>query len=173
MPDNNLLELAEQPFLEGLPVEHLKLLVKGAKSVKFKVGDRILTEGGPANLFYLLLEGSVELEASVLKGQPVPIQTLGAGDLLGWSWLFPPFCWHFDARAATPVKAAKFPAKQVRELCEQNHDLGYALMKRVSVALIQRLQSARCDAVVRQGGGGPAVTARQAPKARARKSGNR
>ena len=148
MPDNNLLELAEQPFLEGLPVEHLKLLVKGAKSVKFKVGDRILTEGGPANLFYLLLEGSVELEASVLKGQPVPIQTLGAGDLLGWSWLFPPFCWHFDARAVLPTKAILFYAKHVRELCEQDHDLGYELMKRVSIILIQRLQCSRSQWVV-------------------------
>jgi CRP-like cAMP-binding protein len=165
--------LAAQPFLRGLTPEQLNLLAEDSMPAEFQPGERILSEGAPANRFYLILEGRVELESSVLDGEPVAVQTLGAGDLLGWSWLFPPFCWHFDARAVLPTKAILFYAKHVRELCEQaltpvkaicfygkhvrevcdaNHDLGYELMKRVSIILIQRLQCSRSQWVVHHGG---------------------
>jgi CRP-like cAMP-binding protein len=143
--------LAAQPFLRGLTPEQLNLLAEDSMPAEFQPGERILSEGAPANRFYLILEGRVELESSVLDGEPVAVQTLGAGDLLGWSWLFPPFCWHFDARAVLPTKAILFYAKHVRELCEQDHDLGYELMKRVSIILIQRLQSSRNQWVVHHG----------------------
>ena len=144
--------LAAQPFLRGLTPEQLNLLAEDSMPAEFQPGERILSEGAPANRFYLILEGRVELESSVLDGEPVAVQTLGAGDLLGWSWLFPPFCWHFDARAVLPTKAILFYAKHVRELCEQDHDLGYELMKRVSIILIQRLQCSRSQWVVHHGG---------------------
>ena len=144
--------LAAQPFLRGLTPEQLNLLAEDSMPAEFQPGERILSEGAPANRFYLILEGRVELESSVLDGEPVAVQTLGAGDLLGWSWLFPPFCWHFDARAVLPTKAILFYAKHVRELCEQDHDLGYELMKRVSSILIQRLQCSRSQWVVHHGG---------------------
>ena len=151
MPENVPI-LAAQPFLRGLTPEQLNLLAEDSMPAEFQPGERILSEGAPANRFYLILEGRVELESSVLDGEPVAVQTLGAGDLLGWSWLFPPFCWHFDARAVLPTKAILFYAKHVRELCEQDHDLGYELMKRVSIILIQRLQCSRSQWVVHHGG---------------------
>jgi CRP-like cAMP-binding protein len=144
--------LAAQPFLQGLTSEQLELLAADSMPAEFQAGERILSEGAPANRFYLILEGRVELESSVLDGEPIPVQTLGPGELLGWSWLFPPYCWHFDARAEVPTKAILFYAKHVRELCEQNHDLGYELMKRVSIILIQRLQSSRSKCVVHHAG---------------------
>ena len=141
--------LAAQPFLAGMAPAHLELLAADTLPAEFQAGERILSEGGPANRFYLLLEGRVELESAVLDGEPVPIQTLGPGDLLGWSWLYSPYCWHFDARAATPVKAILFYGKHVRELCEENHDLGFELMKRVSGILIKRLLAANGELVNR------------------------
>ena len=135
--------LAAQPFLRGMCEAHLQLLAADSIPAEFQAGERILNEDGPANRFYLILEGRVEIESPLMDAEPRHIQTLVAGDLLGWSWLFPPYCWHFDARAATPVKAICFYGKHVREVCEANHDLGYELMKRVSGILIQRLQSTR------------------------------
>ena len=73
----------------------------------------------------------------------MPIQTLTAGHVLGWSWLFPPYYWHFDARALEPTRAIFFYGTRLREECEQDPDLGYALMKRVTQVLINRLQATR------------------------------
>jgi CRP-like cAMP-binding protein len=122
---------------------HLELLVENSLPAEFRAGDRILTEGGTANRFYLILEGRVEVESPAQDGEPVSIQTLGPGDMLGCSWLFPPYCWRFDARAVTPTKALCFYGTRLRKLCEENHDLGYELMKRVSEVLVQRLQAVR------------------------------
>jgi CRP/FNR family cyclic AMP-dependent transcriptional regulator len=94
------------------------------------------------------LEGQVELESSISNNEAVHIQTLGPGDVLGWSWLFPPYYWNFDARA-TPAKAIFFYGTHLRELCEQNHDLGHELMKRVSEVVIKRLQAVRRELVER------------------------
>ena len=135
--------LAAQPFLRGMSEDHLQLLAADSIPAEFQTGERIVNEDGPANRFYLILDGQVDIESPLLDAEPRHIQTLGAGDLLGWSWLFPPYCWHFDARALTPVKAICFYGKHVREVCDANHDLGYELMKRVSATLIQRLQSTR------------------------------
>ena len=110
---------------------------------EFKEGDLILNEGDPANRFYLILDGRVELESRELGTGSVQIQTLGKGDVLGWSWLFPPYYWHFDARAVVSTKAIFFYGTRLRELCGDNHDLGYELMMRVSEIIIKRLQAAR------------------------------
>jgi CRP-like cAMP-binding protein len=135
--------LAAQPFLKGMSRQHLELLASDSLAAEFQPGERILNEDAPANRFYLIVEGGVEIETRVRDGEPRHIQKLEAGDLLGWSWLFPPYCWHFDARAATHTKAICFYGKHVREVCEANHELGYELMKRVAAILIQRLQATR------------------------------
>jgi CRP/FNR family transcriptional regulator, cyclic AMP receptor protein len=97
-----------------------------------------------ANRFYLICSGKVELQvANDFDHQPVVVETIGAGSVLGWSWLFPPYCWHFDACAITPVKAIFFYGTRLREECETNHELGHELMKRVSAVVIERLQAAR------------------------------
>lgn len=110
---------------------------------EFMAGDVILNEGDSANRFYLILEGKVDLESLEMGTGAVQIQTLGKGDVLGWSWLFPPYYWHFDARAVVPTKAIFFYGTRLRELCGDNHDLGYELMTRVSEIIIKRLQAAR------------------------------
>jgi CRP-like cAMP-binding protein len=96
-----------------------------------------------ANRFYLIENGTVILEAPSFDDSPVLIETLSAGDLLGWSWLFPPYRWHFDARATGPTTAIFFYGTVLREYCEKEPSLGYELFKRMSEVMIRRLQSAR------------------------------
>ena len=140
-------QIAEHPFLKGMSPVHLKTLADLAMHSRFEAGESIFREGDPANRFYLLQQGKVALESSVGDRGTILIQTIGAGDVLGWSWLFPPYYWHFDARAVTPVQAIFFYGTRVRKLCDENHDLGYALMRRVSEIVIKRLQATRKELV--------------------------
>ena len=140
----DIMTLAKQPFCEGLPEHLLKILAKEAMPVEFKAGEEIFNEGDPANRFYLIGTGSVELESSIDREyKPLVIETIGAGSVLGWSWLFPPYYWHFDACALTPVKAVFFYGTRLREKCETNNELGYELMKRINQVVIERLQATR------------------------------
>ena len=145
--DIDLTTLALQPFLKGMPERMLKLLAAEAMPVEFKAGTPIFTAGGPANRFYLLLSGEVALEASADQRdderKPLVIVTLGAGEVLGWSWLFPPYYWMFDARSVTPVSAIFFYGSRLREQCETDHELGYQLMKRTNEIVLGRLQATR------------------------------
>src|SRR5207248_7592675 len=99
--------LAAQPFLKGMSPQKLEVLARNSMPARFEAGEYIFHEGDPANRFYLILEGQVAIEAPVdeegFQKDSLPIQTIGAADVLGWSWLFPPYYWHFDARAITPV----------------------------------------------------------------------
>jgi CRP/FNR family cyclic AMP-dependent transcriptional regulator len=139
--------LAAQPFLKGLPEQYLELLANAAMPVEFAAGKQIFKEGSPANRFYLLTSGEAALESSSDEQdderKPALIETIGTGDVLGWSWIFPPYCWHFDARAVSPVKAIFFYGTRLRDQCEHDHDLGYELIKRTAEVVIERLQATR------------------------------
>ena len=114
----------------------------------FARDEQIFRVGDPANRFYLLQKGKVALESSSHGGVKT-LQCIGAGDVLGWSWLFPPYTWHFDARTMEPTEAIFLYGTRVRERCEANHDLGYEMMKRTASVLIDRLISVRRDLVAR------------------------
>jgi CRP/FNR family cyclic AMP-dependent transcriptional regulator len=131
------------PFLGGLKPAHLQALKANALLMHYKEGEVIFRERDPANRFYLIRKGSVALESRPAEHEPVLIQTIGPGDVLGWSWLFPPYYWHFDARALEPTEAIFFYATRLREQCEQDSDLGYELMKRMAGVVIHRLQATR------------------------------
>jgi CRP-like cAMP-binding protein len=106
------------PFLAGMNRMHLSLLTDWM-AAHFKKGQAILREGEFANRFYLIESGKVILESGAGFGDPVIIETIGPGDLLGWSWMFPPYVWHFTARAVEPTEAIFFlrnaPAGILRE----------------------------------------------------------
>ncbi len=133
--------IAQQPFFAGLSAEHVKLLTASALEVGFEAGEVILQEGSPANRFFLILTGKVVLESEVKDRGAITIQTLGPGDDLGWSWLFPPYYLHLSARALEPTRAIAFYGTRLREQCDQDHDLGYALMRRITEVAIKRLQA--------------------------------
>lgn len=133
--------IGAQPFFKGLNPHQLQLLTAQALEMQFETGQELLHEGSPANRFFLILEGQVVLEMEVEERGVFPIQTLGPGDDLGWSWLFPPYLLNASARAVTPTRTIFFYATPLREQCEQDHDLGFQLMQRVAEVLIQRLES--------------------------------
>lgn len=130
-------------FLKGMSKEHLEILQDASMYAQFEPGEVIFREGEPANRFYLIHTGEVELETAVEGKGMISIQKLGPGDVLGWSWLFRPYYWHFNARAIQRTTATFYYGTRLREVCEQNHDFGFEMMKRISEVLLQRLQSTR------------------------------
>ena len=135
--------LAAHPFFQGLAPGHLKLLVGCASNVRFDTGAFLFRTGEEANQFFLVREGTVAMEA-VAPGRPVVVvQTLGAGEILGWSWLIPPYHWMFDARALEPTRAITLDGKCLRGKCEADHDLGYDLLKRFTQLVVSRLEATR------------------------------
>ena len=144
--------LAEHSFFKGLDQRHLNVIVGCAGNVRFDPGDYILRQGEEADQFYLIRQGKVVLEAVPAPGQkPITIQTLGEGDVLGWSWLFPPYCWHFDARAIAPTEGIVLHGKYIRTKCEEDYALGYELMKRFAYLFGQRLQATELQLLDLQG----------------------
>lgn len=131
------------PFFVGMDKKQLALLSDCAIPVHFRKGQIIFREGESANRFYVLEIGDVVLESSGKIGPPVVIDEIGAGDLLGWSWMFPPYKWQFGARAKAETDAIFFYGTVLREYCERDPSLGYELMKRMSVVMNRRLQKAR------------------------------
>jgi len=135
--------IAKHPFLVGLDSRFLALIAQCAREVEFQPNDIIFREGDPANCLYLIQSGKVVLESRTGPNKRVPIQELQSGDALGWSWLFPPFAWHFQARALTPVRMIACDGGHLLVTCEENPDFGYALMRRAAQVVIQRMQAAR------------------------------
>jgi CRP-like cAMP-binding protein len=141
-PSRSLYTLIEQqPFFRGLSGYHLQLLADSALETRFDPGQTIFAEGSPANRFYLILTGKVVLGSEQEDHNILPIQTLGPGDDLGWSWLFPPFSLHLSARAVEPTRTVFFYGPRLREQCEQDHELGYQLMKRIAEVATQCLHA--------------------------------
>ena len=135
--------VALHPFLAGMNHAHLALLRDCAIGVQFKQGQIILREGELANRFYLIESGKVVLESGEKSGDSLIVETIGAGDLLGWSWMFPPYVWNFTARATEPTDAVFFYGTILREYCEGDPSLGYELFKRMAPVMLRRLQAAR------------------------------
>lgn len=135
--------LAQHPFLKDLEPRHLQTIVGCAANVRFDAGQFIFREGEAAKHFYIIRHGKTALEIFVPGRGPVTIQTLGAGDVLGWSWLFPPYRWHFDARAIELTRAIALDGECLRGKCEADHDLGYELIKRFANVIVERLQATR------------------------------
>jgi len=135
--------LAEHPFLKGLAPPQIELIAGCASNVRFNKGDYIFREDEEADRFYLIRHGLVALDVFVPQRGPVTIDTIQEGEVLGWSWLFPPYRWHFDARALQLTRAVAFDGKCLREKCEKDSHLGYELVMRFSQIIMQRLQSAR------------------------------
>ena len=135
--------ITSHPLFHDMKPQHQALLGRGAKEMKYKAGEVIFRQGEPANLFHLIVSGKVLLEAHEPADGTVPVQTLGPGDLLGWSWLFPPFAWNFQARAVEPTEVIALSGGHLLSSAERDHEFGYELMKRVAQVVIKRLQSAR------------------------------
>ena len=135
--------LVEHPFFQGMKEDHLELLVGCASNVRFNEGEFIFRVGEEANRFYLLRHGKVALEIFSPESGPLTILTLGEGEILGWSWLVPPYRWKFDARAVELTRAIALDGKCLREKSEKDCCLGYELLKRFAHITEQRLEATR------------------------------
>jgi CRP/FNR family transcriptional regulator, cyclic AMP receptor protein len=135
--------IAAHRFAADMKPEHLKRLTDVAMFKQFERDELIFREGEPANRFYLICHGKIALEPGC-NGESAPlIQFIGEGDVLGWSWLFPPYYWHFSARAVEPTDAIFFYGTRLRTQCEEDPAFGYELMKRMAAIVIKRLQITR------------------------------
>jgi len=139
--------LTAHPFFTDFPARYLELVVGCASNLRFEAGKLIFREGEEADKFYLIREGRVALYITSERRGPLNILTLGEGDILGWSWLFPPYRWKFSARALAPTRAFAMDGHCLREKAEQDHDLGYLLLKRFSRVFESRLETMRLQLV--------------------------
>ena len=135
--------LARHPFFRGMDPRYLQLAVGCAANIRLSAGELIFREGYPADHFYLIRAGRIALEIPVLGRGSLTVQTLGDGDILGWSWLVPPYNSRFDARAVEATRAIGFDGKCLRDKCDEDHELGYELQKRVIAVLGEYLDATR------------------------------
>lgn len=135
--------MAQAAAFDGLQPRHLRLIAACGGLARFPAGTMICREGERADRFFALRGGRVTLQVGEPERGSIIIQTLGPGDMLGWSWLFPPYRWQLDAMATEPVAAIAFDGACLRERCTQDHELGYQLMRRFSELMLSRLIGTR------------------------------
>ncbi len=135
--------IAEHPFFHGMAEQHLQFVAGCAKNVRFEEGEVIFREGDEANQFYFIREGMIAVELMVPSRGFTTVQTLAEGEMLGWSWLLPPYRWQFGARASKLTRALAFDGKCLRNKCEEDHDLGYEILKRFTHIISERLDATR------------------------------
>ncbi|MGD0197419.1 MAG: cyclic nucleotide-binding domain-containing protein [Solirubrobacteraceae bacterium] len=139
--------IVESPTFQGLSDEQLKLIAGCAVNEHYEAGELLLREGDPAERFYLIRHGMIVLEMNAPGRGALQIQTLGEGDVLGWSWLFAPHRWAMDGRTVQESSLVAFDGTCLRDKCEEDHELGYELMKRFAANLIDRLQATRLQLI--------------------------
>lgn len=135
--------LSEHPIFQGLDSAYLKVIAGCASNVVFQEGEQVFKEGEAADNFYVIRRGLVALEVFTPQRGPVKILSAEDGDVLGWSWMFPPYEWHFDARAVKLTRAAAFDAKCLRGKLDDDPRLGYELMKRFAQVMLDRMTVSR------------------------------
>ena len=135
--------LRQHPFLAGLSDKHMEVLVGCASNAHFTDGNYLIHEGQIANKFFLIRTGRVALEIDVSPRGPLRIQTVGPGDVLGWSWLISPFRWHFSGCAVADVRAVALDGECLRNKCEKDHDFGYEMLKRLAQVMERRVDATR------------------------------
>jgi CRP-like cAMP-binding protein len=141
LPDTDM--LAAQPLLAGLTEHQLQQLAPLCTRSMFHAGNRIFAQGTPAEQFWLITDGQVLLDSEVPDYDNIVLDDLGPGAVLGWSWLFSPYRWHFGAVAVTTTHTLTFNGALVRALFQRDPALGYELTTRFLHVMGQRLQSAR------------------------------
>lgn len=135
--------LVEHPFLKDLNPDQLELITGCASNVRFNSGELIFREGDDANHFYMIRHGKVAIELFAPDRGSIKVETIGEGEVFGWSWLVAPYKWNFDARAVELTRAVALDGKCLRTKCDEDHDLGYELLNRFMVIMMERFQATR------------------------------
>jgi CRP-like cAMP-binding protein len=127
----------------ALPTGHRERLMQFAHEASFEVGARLFEEGRGADRFWIVRTGTVALDLRVPDRRPAVIETLGHGELVGWSWHFPPYIWHLGAEAMSPVRTWEFDAEAVRAACAEDPEFGRAIAVWVGLVVADRLHASR------------------------------
>jgi len=135
--------LYHHPFFSGMEDSHIKFLADSAVETRISEGGILFRQGKPADKFYLLRSGQVSVQVPALVGPVLEIQRIGEGQLLGWSWLIPPYKWNFQARVEADSTFLEFDGRAVLARCEEDAKFGYALLKRFAALMSDRLEAAR------------------------------
>ena len=135
--------LKKTPVFEDLEDDHIAAIAGCASRMEIPADEKIYVEGDDADRVLIIQEGHVAIDMESIHRGVLTIQTVGPGDVLGWSWLFPPHRWHYHARAVQPTKAIALDAKCLRAKSDKNAALGYELMKRFSAVMLSRLEATR------------------------------
>ncbi|MEA3502206.1 MAG: cyclic nucleotide-binding domain-containing protein [Actinomycetota bacterium] len=135
--------LVEHPFFRGMTEDQIRVVAETGSLVSYDDAEFIFTEGGKADACFLILDGNVALGLETPGGGRRAILTLHAGDLLGWSWLYPPHRWSYDAHVHSATKVIRFDGLRLKEAADSDPVLGYELMKRFTDMLVKRMQSIR------------------------------
>ena len=144
MEKEDLSDLMQQhPFLAGLSHEHMQTLVGCATNVRFTEGTTVMQEGQMANKFYLVRSGRVALQMQVTGKGDLRIQTVGPGEILGWSWLISPYRWHFTGVVVLDTRAIALDGECLRTKCEKDPHFGYEMLKRLAQVMERRLEATR------------------------------
>lgn len=130
-------------FFAGLADDQLALITGCASTSVFPSGTILFREGDPADNFFLIRDGRIALELAAPMGGSRVIETLGPGELVGFSWLIEPHRWQFDGRAIERVLTVKMDGACLRGKCDEDPRLGYELMRRFSAMAVTRLQATR------------------------------
>jgi CRP-like cAMP-binding protein len=134
---------ANHAFLRGMSQRHLMALVAGARPFTAAPGELIAREGETARVFFLIQSGKVDIETHLSGQDAVRLQTVGPGEVVGWSWIVPPYRWRFDCRAVDNVQGLSLDAHWLRDQCEQDYQLGYHLLKHLVEVIASRLAATR------------------------------
>jgi CRP/FNR family transcriptional regulator, cyclic AMP receptor protein len=135
--------LAEHPFLRSLPPSGLERLAPVASLVRMPARHQIFAEGGYAGKFWLIRSGAVALVLEIPGWGPTVIETLGRSDVLGWSWMFPPYRWTLGAVTTEAVEMIEFDGPSVQSAFDADPQLGYEMTRRFTRVIARRLQATR------------------------------
>jgi CRP/FNR family cyclic AMP-dependent transcriptional regulator len=135
--------LGRHALFKGLGKSFIDLMTGCSQNVIFHEGDYLCREGDPADDLFLVRHGHVGMEISAPGRGSMMFQTAGPDEVIGLSWLVPPYRWKFDARAIETTRAISVNAQCLREKCEMDHDLGYEVMKRFTPVIVERLHTTR------------------------------
>lgn len=135
--------LSEHPFFQGFSKEDFAFIAGCGKNVVFKENEEIAKPNAPADEFYLIRDGHIVLSMELSAKKAFIYQTLGDGDILGFSWLIPPYQWNIHAKAQTPTRAVAINGKCLREKCEKEVSFGYKMMKHLLKAMVMQEDESR------------------------------
>jgi CRP-like cAMP-binding protein len=135
--------IVEAPAFAGLKPEYVRLIASWERSIEVGADEYVLREGERAQTFYIIHRGAIALEVRGAGRARLVVDTKHEGDIVGWSWLFAPYRWQFDGRTTEPCSLAAIDGARVRDLCEEDHEIGYELMSRFAGGLQELLQHTR------------------------------